>query len=56
MDIVLSVISRAAPKIRPSDLSFTLKPLAGLLIIMFIIPLLREKIIQILLEGVQLFG
>lgn len=55
MDIVLSVISRAAPNIRPSDLSFTLKPLVGIMIIMFIFPLLREKFVSIILKGVQLF-
>ena len=55
MDIVLSLISRAAPNVKPSDLSFSLKPIVGVLIILFMAPFFYGQVVKIFLEGVRIF-
>jgi flagellar biosynthesis protein FliR len=55
MDIVLNVMNRSAPQINPSSLSFALKPVVGLLIVILIAPLLQARLVQIFLEGVSIF-
>lgn len=56
MDIVLALMSRAAQQINPFSLSFSLKPVVGLLVILLILPFFRARLIEILLEGVKIFN
>ncbi len=55
MEIVLGLMSRAAQQINPFTLSFTLKPLVGMLVIVLILPLFQRRLVQIFIEGVQIF-
>lgn len=55
MDVVLGLMSRAASQINPFSLSFSLKPVIGALVLVLIYPFLKDKIVEIILKGVQVF-
>jgi len=47
-DLVLGLMSRAAQQINPFQLSFSLKPLVGMLVLVFCLPFIYEKMIWLL--------
>jgi flagellar biosynthesis protein FliR len=55
VDIVLGLMSRAAQQINPFSLSFSLKPIIGMVLILLTVPFFQKRLVQIFLEGVQLF-
>ena len=56
-DIILGLISRATQqKINAFQLSFSLKPLVGILILMFTLPLINTKLIKVYERGSNVFG
>lgn len=55
-DIVLGLMSRAAQQINPFQLSFSLKPIIGMLIVMLCIPLIQAKINRIVFQNSNIFS
>ena len=54
-DIVLGIMSRAAQQINPFQLSFALKPIVGVLILMFVLPLMVDNISRLAERGSNIF-
>ncbi len=52
-EIVLGLMSRMAQQINPFSLSLTLKPVVGILVIMFTLPFFQRRLVQVFMEGVQ---
>ncbi|MDX1918095.1 MAG: flagellar biosynthetic protein FliR [Candidatus Caenarcaniphilales bacterium] len=55
MDIVLGLMSRAAPQINPFNLSYSLKPPVGLIVILLTLPFFQTRVLKIILEGAVIF-
>ncbi|MDJ0625870.1 MAG: flagellar biosynthetic protein FliR [Candidatus Caenarcaniphilales bacterium] len=55
MDIVLGLMSRAAQQINPFSISFSLKPLVGVLVIILTLPFMKARFVELILEGVKVF-
>lgn len=54
-DIVLGLVSRAAPQINAFQISFTIKPTIGLLVWLIVMPLFFTSVGNLLVSGVKMF-
>lgn len=55
-DIILGLMSRAAQQINPFQLSFSIKPIISLIVVMFSLPLIQGKIMRVMEKGTNIYG
>lgn len=55
-DIVLGLMSRAAQQINPFQLSFSLKPIIGMMILLLSLPLIQAKLNRVVYQNSNIFS
>ncbi len=54
-DIILALMSRAAHQINPFQLSYSLKPIVGLIVVILCLPLMQQRISEIVKQETNIF-